>query len=179
MLELDWKDTVSLVLALVFLVAVSVTLPFLLHTRIPLAAVTSGSMTPTIKQGDLLVIEGVNTSDLRVGNIIVYRSTDPYLSDELIVHRIIRVNQVDGKVVGYVTKGDNNLESDAVAGFEPPTGIPPNEVVGKVVLVIPLLGWVVLFLKQPIGLLVLVVLFGVVLFWGLSDKESKIAESKP
>lgn len=148
-------------------------MPFLLHTSVPLAAVTSGSMTPTIKRGDLLVVEGVNASNLHVGDIIVYRTSDPYLAGELIVHRIIKVNLVDGKVVGYITKGDNNLQSDAAAGFEPPTGIPPQDVVGKVVFVVPLVGSVVLFLKQPLGLVAVAALFAAFLVWALSDDRSR------
>ncbi|MCL5788353.1 MAG: signal peptidase I [Candidatus Marsarchaeota archaeon] len=123
-----------------------------LHTSLPLAAVTSGSMTPQIKQGDLIVVQGVNTSRLGVGDIIVYCSTDPYLSDCKIVHRIVEVVRQNGEVVGFITKGDNNLENDALAGFEPVTGIPPSRVIGKVVFVLPLLGWVVILVKTPEGL---------------------------
>ncbi|PSN84583.1 signal peptidase I [Candidatus Marsarchaeota G2 archaeon ECH_B_SAG-F08] len=122
-----------------------------LHTNVPLAAVTSGSMTPAIKEGDLLVISGVNPNTLKIGNIIVYCSTDPALKDCLIVHRIVYITRVNGQIVGFVTKGDNNYVTDNQAGLEPPSGIPPQDVVGKVIFVIPLVGFLVIFLKQPAG----------------------------
>lgn len=145
----------------------------LLHTQVPFAAVTSNSMTPTIKQGDLLVVEGVNTSALHVGDIIVYKTTDPYLSGELIVHRIVKVYSVNGEIVGYVTKGDNNPQPDNVAGFEPPTGIPPQDVVGKVVFVIPLLGYFVLFLKQPLGFLAILIVVCLFLFLEFAENKRR------
>jgi signal peptidase I len=168
-----WKQTLYLLLALLLVVGAFSAAAVLLGTQAPLAAVTSGSMTPTIKQGDLLVIQGVSPQSLQVGNIIVYRTTDPYLSDELIVHRIIQINKADGNIVGFVTKGDNNPYPDTVYGFEPPTGIPPQYVVGKVVFVIPLLGFIVLFLKQPGGLALMVVLLGIVVFWGIIDDRQE------
>jgi len=171
--KLILKDVLYIFLGFMVAVGAFLGVSVLLHTQIPLAAVTSGSMTPTIKQGDLLVVEGVNTSNLQVGNIIVYKTTDPYLGGELIVHRIVKIDIYDGRVIGYVTKGDNNPVPDNEAGFEPPTGIPPQDVVGKVIFVIPLLGFIVLFLKQPAGFVLMVLLLGAVVFWSVIGDRSE------
>jgi signal peptidase len=144
----------------------------LLNTSIPFAAVTSGSMTPSIKQGDLLVVQGVNTSSLRVGDIIVYCSTDTALKDCKIVHRIIQITLENGQPVGFITKGDNNLVADNVFGFEPSYGIPPSHVLGKVVFVVPLLGFLVIFLKQPIGFVSVVLVLVASITWDLYRKPS-------
>ncbi|MEM0121059.1 MAG: signal peptidase I [Thermoprotei archaeon] len=172
------RKTVYAALGYLIAIIALLSLATMLHTQVPLAAVTSGSMTPTIKQGDLLVVEGVNPYNLHVGTIIIYRTTDPYLTDELIVHRIIKIDVSNNTIIGYITKGDNNPYPDTVYGFEPPTGIPPKDVVGKVVFVIPLLGFLVLFLKQPVGLLSIVVLLIVLVFWGFrEDQPDKNAQT--
>jgi len=176
--KLIWRQTLYVALGFIIAVAAFLSAATILHTQVPLAAVTSGSMTPTIKQGDLLVIQGVNVYRLHVGNIIVYKTTDPYLSNELIVHRIIKINTSNGKIIGYVTKGDNNPYPDTVYGFEPPTGIPPQNVVGKVVLVVPLLGFLVLFLKQPTGFLLMVILLGAIVFWGFAEEQPRKKHSR-
>lgn len=175
--------------ALYFVLGVALTVSLLvgavhlLNTSIPFAAVTSGSMTPAIKQGDLLVVQGVNASSLKVGDIIVYCSTDPALKDCKIVHRIIQITLENGQPVGFITKGDNNFIADNVFGFEPSYGIPPSRVLGKVVFVVPLLGFLVIFLKQPIGFAVVVLALIASIAWDFYRKppnegyqESKITE---
>lgn len=146
-----------------------VTAPRILDTQDPLAAVVSGSMTPTIKVGDLLVVQGVNVSTLKPGDIIVYCSTDKALADCLIVHRIVRVVIEDGTVKGYITQGDNNFASDN-GQLEPITGIPPSDVRGKVIFVIPLLGFLVIWLKNPAVFAVVVLL---ILAYTVADRLSK------
>lgn len=98
----------------------------------------SGSMEPVIHVGDFLVTR--EQKEYRVGEIITYLS-----GSSLITHRVIAV---DG---GYLlTQGDaNNVADDPVA---------PGQVQGKVVLRIPGLGRVVMFLRNPLGLAVMVFL---------------------
>lgn len=156
-------------LGILLVAAFFVTVPRALDTPDPLAAVVSGSMTPTIKVGDLLVVQGVNAQTLKPGDIIVYCSTDKALADCLIVHRIVRVVMQDGTVQGYITQGDNNFASDN-GQLEPITGIPPGDVKGKVIFVIPLLGFLVIWLKNP-AVFASVVL--IILAYTLVDRFSK------
>lgn len=74
-----------------------------------LIAVASGSMTPTFKRGDALIIEKIDKNDyekLKNGVIIAYR-----YNDKVVLHRIIEVNE-DEQGVTYITKGDNNEYPD-------------------------------------------------------------------
>ena len=55
------------------------------------------------------------------------------------------------KVLGYRTKGDHNNTQDFAL-------IAPNEVLGKVYLQIPVVGYLQSFLSKPIGWIVVIVI---------------------
>ena len=155
----------------------------------PIMVVTSGSMVPTLKIGWAILVKSVPHSQIRVGHIIVYRSTDPQIPDP-IVHRVISINNLSGQL-DFITKGDANPVADNVAGFEPPYGIPQSRVIGEVVYIIPYLGYVILFLKQPpiyfllIGLIIFLILIDLIRDQGTSRKggtsvdEEKNSENGP
>lgn len=72
--------------------------------------VRSGSMTPTIPTGSLVVYKKVNASQLKVGDIIVFDK--PNNPSEKVTHRIFAVRQgSQGKY--FITKGDANVAPDA------------------------------------------------------------------
>lgn len=103
-----------------------------------LATVESNSMVPTFARGDLLVVGASGKDDPAVGDVVVYR--DPTIG--LVVHRVVAV---DGDLV--TTQGDANNATD-----EP---FDRSRVVGRVLLVIPMLGLLVGVLRTPLGVLAL------------------------
>ncbi len=118
--------------ALVFILIVWGTptaLTKVLHTEYPIAAITSSSMWPVLKQGDIVFIQGVSSKEeVQVGNIVVYENQKGFT-----IHRIVKMNED-----AFITKGDaNNVEDDPVRY---------DELVGKTVnfmnkpLCIPYLG---------------------------------------
>ncbi len=144
-----------------------------LNTPYPALAVVSGSMcipydsqcdgwthpfTRTLHVGDLIIVQGVNASDLNTdyrnnSDIIVFHK--PTNFNELIVHRIVATENDSGEIV-YRTKGDGNGINkwpDPVQSSEyDPWKIHSYEIVGKVVMRIPWLGHVVLFMRNALGL---------------------------
>jgi len=58
---------------------------------------------------------------------------------------------------GFVTKGDNNPYPDR----DP---VPENNIIGKVIYRIPLLGYLFLFLRTPLGLIVFITLILIFMF---------------
>ncbi len=106
-----------------------------LATDMPVVAVESNSMVPTFYQGDILIIQGArNPQDyaraLAVGDIIVFSADGRSVP---IVHRIKETNP-DGS---YQTQGD------ACTGQHPfEKRIPAGQIHGKVVAIVPYLGWV-------------------------------------
>jgi len=59
------------------------------------------SMTPTIRDGDTLLVSPVQTHDLRVGQIVLCQSGD----DKFVVHRIVQRRRQQGDI-SFLLKGD-------------------------------------------------------------------------
>ena len=118
------------------------------------AVVQSGSMEPTLYKGDLLLVKA--QSDYSAGDIVVYQS-----EGILVVHRVIEIN---GGIV--TTQGDANNVPDR--SFD--VSCIKGSVVGR----IPGVGYVIDFLKTPLGILLLIGC--AVLLVELSFRREKKAE---
>ena len=104
--------------------------------------VLSGSMEPTYHVGSLIYIEDVNTADLKVGDPITYVIE----GGTVVTHRIIEIIPDYGEngELGFKTKGDANQTEDG-------TPVHENNVLGKPVFSIPLLGYVAFYIQNPPG----------------------------
>lgn len=105
-----------------------------------LASVMSGSMSPTLNVGDLVVVRQKDA--YKPGDIVVYRS-----DGALVIHRLI---EADDKTAGYVTKGDANSVPDVP--------IRPERILGAMTAVLPGMGRLLSVFKQPAVILVVLVL---------------------
>jgi len=122
----------------------------------------------TLHVGDLLVLQGVTPKDLKTdypnSDIIVFH--EPGDPNDLIVHRIVAVEEVDG-ALSFRTKGDGNSFTKWPGTPQPteydPWPIPQDQIVGKVILRVPWLGHVVLFMRTPAGLILVAVLVALLL----------------
>ena len=101
------------------------------------AVVGSGSMTPTICMGDIVIVKKVNPYDIHVGDIIQYRSDEGIT----ITHRVIAIKETPNGLI-FVTKGDANNVADKP--------FKEDRVIGKVVFVIPKLGLIPLMIRNLI-----------------------------
>lgn len=122
-------------LGVFFAFAINMVLGQALSSDMPVVAVESNSMVPTFCQGDILIIHGARNpqdynSMLKVGDVIVFSAEG---RDVPIVHRITQINP-DGS---FQTQGDANTVQHP---FE--KHIDPQQIHGKVVMIIPYLGWV-------------------------------------
>ena len=72
--------------------------------------VVSGSMEPSIHEGDYIYIKRTDTDSLKAGDIISFYSQDDSIKGEINTHRISEVLS-DGT---FVTKGDANKIEDCV-----------------------------------------------------------------
>ena len=77
-------------------------LPLLLGTPSPFVVVMSGSMEPSLRLGDLLVVEGYRSRGPDVGDVVVYRSRR---YGGVVVHRVVSVDESREDVILF-TKGD-------------------------------------------------------------------------
>ncbi|HUD37918.1 MAG TPA: signal peptidase I [Streptosporangiaceae bacterium] len=121
----------------------------------PVLTVLSGSMTPVIDTGDVIIDKAVTASQARhlhVGQIISFRESPG--SQVIITHRIIGVKVRKGNV-SYYTKGDANQGPDGVLR-------PAKDIVGVFQHSIRDGGYVLSALHQPLimgMLLVSIILF--------------------
>ncbi|HUL39416.1 MAG TPA: signal peptidase I [Methanomassiliicoccales archaeon] len=106
--------------------------------------VLSGSMSPTIRTGDSVIVKSTSPDDLKAGDIIVFKSP---LGNGLVCHRIVLVDRTDG--LAFQTKGDGNEDPD-------PFMVRSDDVIGKVQVTIPAMGYVVQYLRGPFGILLLI-----------------------
>jgi signal peptidase len=101
--------------------------------------IASGSMKPTLDVGDVAVTVQTSPENIKVGDIIQFWRQG---ESAPIIHRVIQIGRAEG-ITYIVTKGDAN---DA-----PDDPITVTQTVGKVVLVIPKIGWVSIALKTAIS----------------------------
>lgn len=82
-----------------------------LHTPFPMAAITSGSMWPQLKQGDMVFIRGgLTKNDVKVGDVVVWRSET---GQGFVIHRVAELKEDT-----FVTKGDANFTNDPPVKYE-------------------------------------------------------------
>ncbi|MDG6909331.1 MAG: signal peptidase I [Nitrososphaerota archaeon] len=92
------------------------------------------SMSPTLNHGDLAVVYRVPFTSLGVGSVIVFH--DPRGDSEVVMHRVTAVGECGGEVC-LSTKGDNNSTNPS----PDPWNVTQQDYIGKVVLVVPYLGF--------------------------------------
>ncbi len=93
----------------------------------------SGSMRPAFDAGDIVLVAKREVEQLSEGDIIYYRSVD---SPVPVVHRVIKIK----KDKTIIVKGDDNDDPD--------DALEPEQVRGKVVLVIPKAGWASVYIRK-------------------------------
>lgn len=115
--------------------------------------IISESMVPHINVYDAVVTVRVDAKNIVVDDIITFISKEIETAGTPITHRVIGIVYEDDtkqKIVGFRTKGDHNNTADFAL-------IAPDEVIGKVFLRIPMIGYVQTIMTKPIGWLFIVV----------------------
>ncbi|MEM2866803.1 MAG: signal peptidase I [Candidatus Hadarchaeales archaeon] len=97
--------------------------------------VLSGSMSPSLEVGDVVVVREVSPSSVGPGDVIQFGR-----EGEAVIHRVVEVRQEGGNWF-FITKGDANSSPD-------PTPVSSSQLMGKMVLQIPKVGWIVIFVKE-------------------------------
>lgn len=114
--------------------------------------VLSGSMLPEIAIKDIVVTKKVPAEELEIGDIITFIAPDSRYGGISITHRIL--DKYYDKTMDsytYKTKGDNNNIADS-------TLVPNTNILGKVILKIPKLGYLQDLLSSKGGLIIVVLI---------------------
>ncbi len=105
--------------------------------------IVSGSMEPLIKVRDAVIIKRASEDNIKVGDVVTYRSADPAFYGILITHRVVNIEDVNGEKT-FITKGDNNETIDR-------TPVKFGQIQGKVVMRVPKIGYLKYFLIEYYG----------------------------
>lgn len=111
--------------------------------------VLSGSMSPTIQAGDVVVSQSVDTNSVEQGDVIIFERPASDSNPDRTTHRVVNVVHRDDGLY-FRTKGDANEQPDARL-------VPADHVVGSVWFHVPYLGRFLLFARTKTGLLSLVI----------------------
>jgi signal peptidase I len=139
------------VLGFALVIVLAVTLPSAFGLRD--LTVLSGSMEPTISTGDVVVARQISPLDARLGDVVSFK--DPEDASVLITHRVQSMVVHDG-VVSFVTKGDANT---GVERWK----VSADGTIGKVEYHVWHLGYLLSWIRGPLGRVVLVVVPALVL----------------
>jgi signal peptidase I len=121
--------------------------------------VQSGSMSPTLKAGDLIVVKP--NKIYSTGDIVTFNNSN----NQKVTHRIANI-KTENNIVKIFTKGDANKVVDDGYIF-------PKDIIGKLYYQIPYLGKLVFFSKTLPGLITLIVVPTLLIILGEFKKISK------
>ncbi|HZG16630.1 MAG TPA: signal peptidase I [Candidatus Bathyarchaeia archaeon] len=113
-----------------------------------LLVVLSGSMSPTFDTGSIVAIRPVPFEEIQKGDIVTFKDKD----DLTVTHRVIDFVENKGQKQ-LVTKGDANDGKDG-------NPVPADKVLGEVQYWVPLVGYLIEFVRSKVGMLLFLVVPG-------------------
>lgn len=149
--------------ALIFVALVVIVSAFPIKGNIQLKVVESGSMEPAIKTGSVALIKPA--AFYKIGDIITFEGNFKNAKGQKVptTHRIVEMKVNRGNPI-YITKGDANEEQDTKE-------IAQKQVIGKVYLAIPYLGYAIATARTTYGFLALIIIPAAIIMW---DQFGKI-----
>ena len=143
--------------------------------------VSSGSMEPTLKLGDVIIIKDTPADEIKKDDIVTYKAEKGQMQGEMITHRVVEEPENKNGIYFFQTKGDvEGAALDPVITYSQVQGV----YVGKV----PLIDKLYSFFFTPYGLIifvfVIIALFGyemislILSYRALDDKDDDYYEPK-
>lgn len=124
-------------------------------------AVMTGSMEPNFPVGCLVYVQDVDPGELKVDDVITFDRTVPGQGSSIITHRIAQTNPTERE---FITKGDANESND-------PQHVSYDSVIGKVVLGVPLVGYLALSADSWDGKVAMIaIIFGAMILCLVGDQ---------
>ncbi len=128
----------SMILIIITIVIISLTSNLFTYFSL---SIGSGSMEPSIKKGDMVIVEKIKSENLdilKVGDVLVFER-----ENVVVVHRIEEIRE-SNNTYSYITKGDNNNDIDNWIVEE-------QTIIGKVVGKIAYIGYPTVWLNEQIN----------------------------
>jgi len=147
------RDILTLVVLILSIILVYIGLRFFLATTTPLVVVASGSMSPALEVGDLIIVKGVQPEEIKIGDIIVF--DPPREGIGRTVHRVKDIESANGNLT-FKTKGDANDIEDLYMVY-------PENIHGRLLNKIPYIGY--LALNPLIPVIIITVIIVIIILW--------------
>ncbi|MGF7017647.1 signal peptidase [Lachnospiraceae bacterium PF1-21] len=156
----------TLIIILLAIVALALLLPRIMGYQS--MVVVSGSMEPKIHVGAIVLVKEMEPQSVKVDDIITFYIS----SDTVVTHRVV---EVDSEKQEFVTKGDANNTVDA-------TPVKFSSLIGVVTTSIPYVGYVMMRIRTPLGIVVacglLVVLLVLIFLPGILSEDEERSKEK-
>ncbi len=112
--------------------------------------VASGSMEPKYKILDMLLVKEMSPQEIKVNDDLVYMGKEGTYADKVITHRVIKIEEKDGKRI-FHTQGilDNSMLDPLVD---------ESQIYGRVLYKLHILSFFSRFISKPLGFMLLIVL---------------------
>lgn len=136
-LRLSWLFARSAAAGMIVALVLAAAVPIVFGGRT--FTVMSGSMEPNVSTGDLVLTVPISPGEAKSGDIVTF--TDPSNNGRLLTHRVA-TSRRDGQQYRFVTKGDANSNAERWA-------VPADGRVGRVVMKMPKLGYVMALSRKP------------------------------
>ena len=130
----------------------------------PFYVVASGSMIPELQVHDIIVVQGnIPFEEIEISDIIVFNRPSDH--NKVIVHRVVTILDDDPKTLR--TKGDANM--GPIPGTDFP--ITEEEYLGKMVFIIPQVGWILQFIQPPVNYILIAIVIGILILKQFTKKK--------
>jgi signal peptidase len=144
------KEAISILIVVALLApAIIYVAPFLVGGSFS-SVVLGGSMEPTIHVGSIVIVRKVNPEDVRVGDIVAFRT-----GESKTIHRV-KEKVVENGSIYFRTKGDANEDPD-------PWIVKPQDILGELQLTIPYYGYLIWFAQTPFGIVLFILVPAIIL----------------
>lgn len=160
------KNIISyIVMSIVFIFMVISILSNIGTFRYKFYDILTGSMSPTINPGSLIIVKEIDSNEIKEGDIITFKGSS---TSELTTHRVVKVIDKNNNIK-FQTKGDANDVLD-------PMLVDQGLLVGKVIFDIPYMGKVMSFInKYRVIIVILIIAY---LCFGTFYKGAKAIKNK-
>lgn len=156
-------EALTIIVMFIAIISAYLGLKFFLNTDLPLVIVASGSMHPALEIGDLVIVQGANATQIKENDIIVFDLIENNHTTRT-VHRIVSRQILPNGTYLFTTKGDNNTSPDR-------TPVPENQVYGRVIYRIPLLGYLALDPMIPLAIIIIALI--IILIWPERQRKKR------
>ena len=130
--------------------------------------VLSGSMAPSMNPGDVIISNHIDPKEVHLNDVITFTYAD--YPKKFVTHRVVNITASEAGIIQFQTKGDANKEPDG-------RWVQSQEIIGKVTLVIPYLGYVSNFAKSRLGFLTIIFIPAILIIsqgaWTIHKEKKK------